>query len=62
MAQAKFFGLLTLGKEKFRALRRGDSGDNSALACEQCGTCLSACPNEIPIIEQLEEAVQLLRE
>jgi hypothetical protein len=58
--QARFFGLLEASSKRFAALRDSKEGDGSALACRRCGSCLSKCPNDVPIIEQLDETAALL--
>lgn len=59
---ARLWGLLDLCRRRFRHLRKHTEGDRSALACKKCGACLPKCPNNIPIIRQLEQAAKLLGE
>ena len=58
--QARFFGLIDASRQAFSGLRKSTEGDQSALACQKCGKCLPKCPNDVPIIEQLEETAELL--
>ena len=58
--QARFFGLLDASRKRFASLRDSMEGDGSALACRRCGSCLPKCPNNVPIMEQLEETAALL--
>lgn len=60
LSRARFFGLIESAKEEFRGLRSHRDGDKSALACKQCGACLPKCPNNVPVIEQLAAAAELL--
>ncbi len=62
LEQAKLFGLIDHAKAKFAKLRQAKNGDKSALACVECGECLPKCPNNVPIIEQLQETAELLAE
>ena len=58
--RAKLLGLRAFAAGRFANMRRNKDGDKSALACKRCGQCLSKCPNDVPIIEQLAEAAELL--
>jgi len=58
--QARLLGLEDFARRQFSWLTRHKDGDKSALACKKCGKCLSKCPNNVPIIEQLTEAAELL--
>lgn len=58
--QARLLGLLDISKRRFRHMKNNKDGDRSALACKACGVCLSSCPNDIPIIEQLSQTAELL--
>ncbi|NLX04753.1 MAG: aldo/keto reductase [Phycisphaerae bacterium] len=58
--RARLFGLVESGRAGFRRLRSHKEGDRSATACVACGRCLSKCPNEIPIIDQLKDVADLL--
>ncbi|KPK79264.1 MAG: hypothetical protein AMJ81_13530 [Phycisphaerae bacterium SM23_33] len=58
--QARYLGLLEWARTRFGQLRKRRSGDRSALACTKCGKCLPKCPNDVPIIEQLELTAALL--
>ena len=60
MNQARIFGMVEAGKKAFGWMVRDQRGDRSALACRKCGKCLPKCPTNIPIIEQLETASQVL--
>lgn len=53
--QAKLFGRYEWAKEQYANLKAHKDGDKSAEACEQCGSCEPKCPNDIPIIKQLQE-------
>ena len=57
--RAKFLGAVSYARTRFAGLRRR-SGDASALACKRCGQCLPRCPNDVPIISQLQETARLL--
>ena len=60
LTQARVLGLMASSRARFSQLRKRREGDASALACRRCGKCLARCPNEVPIIEQLEETAALL--
>jgi len=52
--QARFFGQWEWAKSRYAWLKSHADGDKSAMACVQCGSCEPKCPNDIPIIAQLE--------
>ena len=58
--QARLLGLQGYSRSLFGGLRNRPEGDHSALACKKCGKCLSKCPNDVNIIERLEETAELL--
>ena len=58
--QARFFGLIDVGKQAFAGMRANNDADKSALACKKCGRCLPKCPSKVPIIKQLAETAKLL--
>ncbi len=58
--EARLLGLVDHARRQFERLRRDKNGDKSALACVKCGKCMPKCPNDVPIIAQLEEAASLL--
>ena len=58
--QARLLGLQEYSRSLFGGLRNRPEGDHSALACKKCGKCLSKCPNDVNIIERLEETAELL--
>ena len=59
-SRATLLGLRDHAMGSFRQLRKHKDGDKSALACKKCGKCLTKCPNNIPIIDQLAETAELL--
>ena len=58
--QARFFGLVDAARQGFAGLQKSRDGDQSALACRRCSSCLPKCPNNVPIMDQLEETAALL--
>ncbi len=58
--RAKLLGLQELARVGLRQLKEHKDGDKSALACKQCGACLSKCPNKVKIIRQLQETAKLM--
>ena len=58
--RARLFGLVESARQDFRILRELRDGDQSALACKQCGSCLPKCPNDVPTIELLAQTAELL--
>lgn len=57
--QIEFYGRLDWATEQYARLRQHKEGDKSAEACTQCGSCEPKCPNDVPIIKQLEEVKNL---
>ena len=55
MNQVQFFGRTDYAKAQYANLKKHKDGDRSAEACKQCGSCEPKCPNNVPIIEQLQE-------
>jgi predicted aldo/keto reductase-like oxidoreductase len=58
--QARYFGRWDWARAEYRKLRKHADGDASAAACERCGTCEPKCPNDVPIMDQLEEVAEAL--
>ena len=58
--QARLLGLQEYSERLFQRLQTRGELDRSALACKKCGKCLSKCPNDVAIIERLEETAELL--
>ena len=58
--RVKFFGQEQWARRVYAGLERHRDGDRSARACQQCGTCLSKCPNNVPIMEQLQQVAAML--
>ena len=59
-SRAEIFGLVNWAKIDYNALSTNAEGDASAAACKKCGKCEPKCPNNVPIIKQLEEAAKVL--
>ena len=57
MNQVRFFGRTEYAREQFANLKKHRDGNKSAEACTQCGSCVPKCPHNVPIIEQLQEAI-----
>ncbi len=53
----RVWGLTDHAKQLYAKL-----GDGDASACVECGVCLEKCPQDIPIIEQLQETHEALAE
>jgi len=53
--QVRFFGRRQWARQQYESLRRHKDGDRSAAGCQRCGACEPKCPNDVPIIEQLQE-------
>ena len=60
MNQVTFFGRIDWAKQQYNRLKNNKDGDKSAEACQTCGKCEPKCPNDIPIIRQLEEVRESL--
>ncbi len=58
---AKLLALVDGAKQQLGFLESHPAGDRSPSACKQCGKCLKKCPNNIEIIEQLEQAALLMK-
>jgi predicted aldo/keto reductase-like oxidoreductase len=55
----RVYGLEDYALEQYRRLV---ARDQDAAQCVECGTCLERCPQNIAIIDQLQEARELLGE
>jgi hypothetical protein len=53
---AKVYGLGGWARQEYADMEEG----KRAAACTQCATCEPKCPNQLPIIQQLEEVVSAL--
>jgi predicted aldo/keto reductase-like oxidoreductase len=58
--QVRFFGRIDWAKAQFKRLKAHRDGDKSALVCKECGRCLDKCPNDVEIINQLQEVAATL--
>jgi len=58
--QARFFGRVEWARQQYKTLKEHKEGDRSAAACKRCGECLPKCPNDVPIIRQLQEVATTL--
>ncbi len=58
--RVKFFGQEQWARHVYAGLERHRDGDRSARACQECGTCLPKCPNNVPIIDQLQKVAAML--
>lgn len=58
--RVKFFGQEQWARHVYAGLERHRDGDRSARACQQCGDCLPKCPNNVPIIDQLQQVAAML--
>ena len=58
--QAKYYGQVEWAKQQYAGLRTAADGDKSARACKRCGSCEPKCPNNVPIMQQLEETASEL--
>ncbi len=61
----RIWGLTDYAKEQYARLREKKQKDDSVIdvsaeACIQCGECEPKCPQNIPIMEQLEEVARVL--
>jgi len=54
---AKVYGLTEWAKRRYAKMEEG----KRASACIRCGECEPKCPNDLPIMDQLEETDKLLR-
>ena len=59
--RVRFFGQIELAKRWYERLRNERDGNRSAEVCKKCGRCIPKCPNDVPIIQQLEETARTLR-
>lgn len=58
--QLRFFGRLDWARGQYARFQGHKDGDRSAAACVQCGECEPKCPNDVPIVAQLEEVAAKL--
>jgi len=58
--QVRFFGRLDWARQQLTKLARDKDGDKSASACRRCGSCEPKCPNNVPIMRQLEHVASEL--
>lgn len=58
--QARLFGQLEWARQRYSWLNKDKEGNRSAEACTQCGSCEPKCPNNMPIIKQLQQVVATL--
>jgi predicted aldo/keto reductase-like oxidoreductase len=58
--RARLYGQEEWAGDMYGRLKQHPDGDRSAAACKQCGDCEPKCPNNVPIIKQLQEVVQAL--
>jgi predicted aldo/keto reductase-like oxidoreductase len=58
--QVRFFGRIDWAKAQYRRLMTHKDGNRSAEVCKKCGRCLDKCPNDVEIINQLQEVAATL--
>jgi len=58
--QVRFYGRTDYAKEQYTRLKTSKEGDKSAEVCTRCGSCEPKCPNDVPIINQLQEVASML--
>jgi len=57
--RAKLLGMYKGTANRMRALKKWTSPDKSAFGCKKCGKCEPKCPNNIPIIEQIQQLLDI---